>query len=309
MSPLRTPSARLDRKLLAALFVVYVVWGSTFLAMRIAIETLPPLLMAALRHGTAGLILLGVALARGARLPSRREWASGAAIGLLILGVGNASVAYAEQWVPSSLAAMIFAAIPLLASLVGGLFGKWPSRGEWLALILGLGGVLLISRQAAVENVAGMGLLLAGAMGTALGVVLTPRLPRAPGLMGVAVQLLSAGAVVGVVSFVHGDRIPANLSAASLGALAYLIVFGSVIAYAAYSHLLATAPPALATSNNFVNPVVAALLGATLAGEALGAVSLAGMALVLAALATLLPMKSRKPPPIAAPAELHNSLC
>lgn len=279
---------RRDRHLLLALFAVYLVWGSTFLAMRLAMDTLPPLLMCAVRHGVAGLILLAVARARGARFPTRREWLAGAALGGLILVIGNGSVAYAEQWVPTSLAAMIFAAIPLLASIAGGLFGRWPNRGQWLALGLGLAGVALLSKQAAGSNFAGLVLLLAGAAGTAIGVVLTPRLPRAPGLMGVATQLTSAGLALAALSVAHGDRV-ASLSATSVGALAYLVVFGSLIAFVAYNHLLTNAPPAIATSNNFVNPVVAALLGATLGGETLGPGAIGGMVLVLAALALLLP--------------------
>jgi drug/metabolite transporter (DMT)-like permease len=302
LSPASRSAPGADRWLLVSLFIVYLVWGSTFLAMRVAIESFPPLLMAALRHGIAGALLFLVALARGGRLPARREWLSAGALGFLLLVVGNGSVAYAQQWVPSSLAAMLGASIPLLAAIAGGLFGRWPRRADWAALALGLLGVLLISRQAGLVGGAGLGLLLLGAAGSALGVVLAPRLPRAPGLIGVAAQLLVAGGVLGLASFAHGDSVPAAVDARSLAALAYLVIFGSLIAFAAYNHLLLVAPPALATSNNFVNPVVAMLLGATLAGERLGAGSILGMALVLLALAAMMLPRPKLALPRARPA-------
>jgi drug/metabolite transporter (DMT)-like permease len=285
------------RSTLAALVAVYLAWGSTFLAIRVAVAELPPLLMSGVRHGLAGLVLLVVARLRGARLPSAAEWGRSLVLGGLLLALGNGSLAYAEQRVSSSLAAMVFAAVPLLAALISGLLGRWPRRGDWAGLVVGAGGVALLCREAAGHGDGALVWLLVAALATAVGAVLRPRLSLPAGAMGVAAQLLCGGAVLVVVAAARGERLPAAPAAGAWLALAYLVVVGSIIGYSAYLHVLATTPPAVATSNNLVNPVVAAVLGALVLHERLPATSLAGMALVLGGVVLLLRPSALIPSP------------
>jgi drug/metabolite transporter (DMT)-like permease len=278
----------MKRPVVLALAAVYLIWGSTFLAMRVAIASFPPLLMCGLRYTAAGLVLYATLRARGVRPPTRAEWAGSAVLGLLILVVGNAVVAIAERTVASSLAAMLFATIPLWTALFGGLFGAWPSRRQWSGLLLGAVGVALVCSGGDLRaDGGGLALVLLAAAGMGLGAVAVRRLPTPPGAMASAAQLLTSGALLLGTAGVHGDRLPAHPTPAALLALGYLVVFGSFIGYGAYQYLLRTVRPELATSYAFVNPVVALLLGAVVLGEPIAPRAVAGMAVVLIGLTRL----------------------
>jgi drug/metabolite transporter (DMT)-like permease len=287
----------MKRPVLLALGTIYLIWGSTFLAMRVAIASFPPLLMCGLRFAAAGTVLYLTLRARGARAPTRAEWAGSAVLGLLILVVGNAAVAIAEQSVASSLAAMLFASIPLWTALFGGLLGAWPTRRQWGGMVLGALGVALVCSGGDLRaDGPGLALVLLAAAGMGLGAVASRRLPLPPGAMAAAAQLLAGGALVLVAAAVHGDRLPAHPTPAALVALGHLIVLGSLVGYGAYQYLLRAVRPEVATSYAFVNPVVALVLGAVIGGEPIAPRAVAGMAVVLVGLTRL-----RRPAPSAAP--------
>lgn len=287
----------------AALIAVYVIWGSTYLAMRIAVESLPPLLMAGARFITAGALMYGWLRWRGAPAPDRRQWLSGAGVGVLLLGFGNGLVAISQQWVASGLAAVMVAMVPLWAALFGGLWGEWPRVREWVGLAVGAVGIVLLNFDGDLRGSAlGAFLLLLAPLSWALGSVWSRHLPMAKGPMSSATQMLAGGALMTLVGLGF-EELPTAPTARSLGALLYLVFFGSIVGFSAYGYLLRTVRPALATSYAYVNPVVAIGLGITLAGERISPIGLLGAAVVLAGvviavLARAAPA-SRPPPPVA----------
>lgn len=266
----------------AALLTLYFVWGSTFLGMRIAIDSFPPFMMAGLRFSLAGAALYAVLRLRGNAAPSWLQWRNAAIIGTLLVVCGNAGVAFAEQWVATSVAALVIATVPLWASVFSALWGVPPNNREWMGIVLGLVGVGMLNLGGSLQaSPLGAAVLLAAAMGWAFGSVWSKSLELPEGLMSSAAQMLAAGLILLVVSAISGERLAASPSEKSLWALAYLVVFGSFIAFSAYLYLLKTVRPMLATSYAFVNPLVAMLLGNWLAGEAIGWQELAAMMAIL----------------------------
>jgi drug/metabolite transporter (DMT)-like permease len=257
-------------------FAIYVVWGSTYLAIRIAVETIPPLVTAGIRHTTAGLILLGWAWARGYR-PRVEHWKAGLVLGALFFLVGHGTLHWAEQYVPSGLAALLIASEPLWILAIGSALGD--EKINWkngLGLLLGLFGVgMLTGTDLTVRSSFGIGILvvLIGAGSWAVGVCVSPRLklPEEP-IARAAIPLVCGAVMLLVAALISGEFGAIQwyaVSACSVLGLAYLILFGSVVAFTAYTWLLQHIAPTLVATHTFVNPVVAVLLGWLLAGEAL----------------------------------------
>ncbi len=278
----------------AALLAVYVIWGSTYLALRWVVEVFPPMLAAGARYFVAGALLLAVGRARGAELPRPAVWLRAAPLGLLLFVVGNGFVSLAEREVSSSQAAIVCGAMPLFAVLFGAFFGERPRLLEIGGLLVGFAGVVVLT-AAELGHASGSSILLLFApVGWALGSMGARRLRMPPGMLGAALPMLWGGLLAVVLGLVlgewrgvaHPSIEPENaLGAAKLvkaiGAFVYLIVAGSMIAFTAYSFLLQNVRPSLATSYAYVNPVVATFLGLALGGETLGAHTLAGGALVV----------------------------
>jgi len=277
-APARAPLA----PLLLALFALYVIWGSTYYAIRVALVDLPPLGMAGVRFLIAGALLYAFERLRGQPNPPARMWAGGALMGLLLLGFGNALVVLAQRSVASSLAAVAVATMPLFAGLWSRLLGEAPSRSEWVGLVVGFVGVVLLSGEGDFRaSPLGALLLLAAPASWALGSVLSRRLTLASGFMGSAVQMLMGGAIISVGALLHGERWPTQVGAASLGAFAYLVVFGSILAFSAYVYLLRNTRTAVATSYAYVNPVIAIAIGMSIGGERIGVRGLIGAGVIL----------------------------
>jgi drug/metabolite transporter (DMT)-like permease len=279
------PDRRKANTIVLCLAVLYTVGGSNFLAQRVAVTGFPPLRMVGIRFFVAGALLYAVLRARGAAAPTARQWLSAAlsAIPLMALGIGG--IAVAVQRVPSGLAALVFGSVPLWAALFDRLWGGKLSRMELAGLALGVVGVILVSQRGALHADAfAAGVLVVAAASHALGCVLTRRLPLPPGLVGPAAQMVSGGAVLLAVSAAMGEPWP-QASTASLVALGYVIVFGSMLVYSALGYLLRNARPALATSHMYVQPVVALGLGAALGGEHFKRADLLGLCVVLGAVA------------------------
>jgi len=280
-------SAELTPTILAALAVVYLIWGSTYFGIKVAIESLPPLGMLALRFLLAGVLLYAVLRLRGVPAPSRREWGWSAVIGLLLLGGGTGLVTLAERQASSSVAAMLIAVSPLFAGLFGRLWGERTSGREWLGIGVGLVGIALLNLgELRATPLAAVLLVLAPICWT-FGSQWSRRLPLPSGLMGSAAEMLTGGAILGLLSvFTHEHwRTP---TAPSLWALLYLVVAGSLLAYSAYMYLVAHARPALATSYAYVNPLVAVLLGVGLGGEHLGTLGWLALVVILAGVALVI---------------------
>lgn len=286
-----------SRKLLIvmSLLALYIIWGSTYLAMVFAMDSLPPFMMAAVRFGMAGLILYAWLRWRGKPAPGLKQWLGAAAVGTLLLAVGNAGVAYAEQTVSSGVAALGIATVPLWMALFSGWWGHWPTRREWLGIVIGTVGVAVLSTGGAMQaSPLGAALIMLSAASWAFGSVWGKRLPMAAGSMASASQMLAGGGVLVVVSLLMGEPWPQQLSAKTLYALLYLVIFGSLIAYSAYLFLLHNVRPALATSNTFVNPMVALLLGAWLADEVIGPAEYMALAIIVVGVLLVLPFERNK---------------
>ncbi len=283
--------------LILSLAALYTIWGSTYLAIRFAIETLPPFFMAGTRFLIAGAILYLVARARGEGKPEPRQWAGAALVGTLLLVGGNGGVVWAETRIDSGLAALLVTTMPFWMVLIAWMMpgGKAPSLQTVGGMALGFAGVCLL---VAPEAGGAMHVDLLGAIAVTLsaitwaaGSVLSRKvsLPATP-ILSTALQMLTGGAVLMLVAAATGE--PARLDLAkvstrSLLALAYLIVFGAIVAYTAFVWLIRNAPPALASTYSYVNPMVAVFLGWALADEAISSrivlaavVIVAGVALV-----------------------------
>lgn len=264
-----------------ALAILYVVWGSTYLAMRVAIRDLPPMLMGAGRFVLAGLVLLCIARARGTPWPTRREWLASSLPGVLLFVLGNGMVAVAQKWVPSGVAAVVCATMPLFAIGWASAFGERPQRRHLVGIAAGVLGVAVLSVGSLAQLSDWRGaLVFLAPLGWSLGSVLARRLPMPQGMMAAATPMLWGGLAMFVVSSVRGEPWPTHVARASIAAVAYLTVIGSVVAFTAYSYLLRTTPAAVATSYAYVNPIVAVLLGVTLGGERFGPTIAVGALLV-----------------------------
>ena len=267
---------------LLSLFSLYIIWGGTYLAMRIGLNGFPPFLLASVRFLIAGSLLYTVLRLRGAAAPTRAQWIGSAIIGILLLAGGNGGVVFSEQWVASGLAAVGIAAVPLWTALFAGLWGRWPTGIEWLGLGVGFIGVLLLNLGNGMwANPLGAIALLLAAISWALGSAWSRHITLPPGLMSSAAQMLVGGGVLLVISLGLRERAPNLAVGQSLWALAYLIIFGSLVAFSSYGYLLRHVRPALATSYAYVNPMVAVGLGVLLAGERLTPIELVAIAVTL----------------------------
>jgi drug/metabolite transporter (DMT)-like permease len=287
-----------------ALGAVYVIWGSTYLAIRFAIETIPPFLMAACRYLTAGTLLYGWSRLRGAPRPARLHWRSALILGASLLLVGNGGVVWAEQHVDSGLAALLISTEPLwIVILVWLRTGR--KRPDWrvlAGLVLGFVGLMLLVRpgSGSVNALAALA-LVAASLSWAWGSIYGQRapLPSSP-LLTTGMEMLSGGALLLVASTLTGE--PSRLalsavSAKSLLALGYLIVFGAIVAFTCYVWLLRVAPPVLVSTYAYVNPVVAVLLGWFFASEPLTGRTLLAAAVILTGVALISLAQSRRSAP------------
>ncbi|MEO8551160.1 MAG: EamA family transporter [Kofleriaceae bacterium] len=262
-------------KLLVSLVAVYVIWGSTYLAMRICVLELPPMLMASARFAAAGGTLLAVAVYVGAKVPPLRDWLRMLPIGALLFVGGNGFIAIAEQSVASGGAAVIAAMMPLWIGVLGRFFGTTATAREWVSLVLGfVGVVVLMGGPSLAGEPIHIVLLMLAPICWALGSLLARRTKDIGGrhatLVGPAMQMITGAASLLVVALLRGERWAAGASTHAYLSLLYLWLFGSVIGFTAYGWLLAHARPVVATSYAYVNPILAVLLGAALYREPLG---------------------------------------
>src|SRR5437764_821711 len=283
-------------KIAIALGIVYVVWGSTYLAIAVADRTLPPLFMLAVGFGLAGGLLYVWSAWRGdvaaARL-GRREWTAAAVVGGLLLFVDTGGIAWAEERVASGLTALLVAAVLLFSALLDRtFFGVRLSLGALAGIAAGLLGVALLVGPSARIDPVGAAVILVAALAWAGGSAYArvAPLPKAP-FLSAAMQMLCAAALLAITGAATGEvgRVhPAAISAGSAAAFAYLVVFGSIVAFTAYGWLLKSgAPSVLVSTYAYVNPAVAVLLGWAFAGEAVGHRELAAGAVILSSVGML----------------------
>jgi drug/metabolite transporter (DMT)-like permease len=289
-----------------AFAIVYVVWGSTYLGMRVAIETMPPFLMGGVRFLLAGALLaLWVAARERPGWPTRGQWGWAAASGALLMVGGNGGVAWAEaRGVPSGVVALLAASLALWMVLLDWLRpgGRRPAPLVWAGLALGLVGVSVLVGPGALAGGRGVDPLgamcvLGGSLAWAVGSLLSTSARRPPSaLAGSALQMGCGGAMLLVLALAHGDFArAAPPSARSVAAVGYLVVFGSLVAFTAYVWLLQHAAPSKVATYAYVNPLVAVGLGAALGGEPLSARVLAAAGVIVGAVALITAGRARRP--------------
>ncbi|GEM85035.1 drug/metabolite exporter YedA [Meiothermus hypogaeus] len=268
---------------LLSLLALYFIWGSTYLAIHYAVQGFPPFLGSAIRFLLAGGTLYVFLRGRGMPTPTPAEWGGAARVGILLMGGGMGGVMLASSLgVASSLTAIFPAATPLLVVLFSGLWGRWPHRTEWVGLLVGFAGVVLLSLEGSLRSNPVATLILACApLCWAFGTAWSRHLPLPSGLMTSATQMLSGGLFLLGLSLVMGERMIQMPGLGAILALLYLTVFGSLVAYSAFTYLLDTVRPALATSYAYVNPVVAVLLGVFIAHEKLDIYTFIALPIIL----------------------------
>lgn len=278
-----------------SLLTLYLVWGSTYLGIRFALESYPPFLLAGIRFVGAGVAMYAFLRWRGHAAPSRLQWRNAAITGVLLLGFGNGLVCFAEERVSSGIAAVAVSSMPLFAGAFGGLYRQWPTRRETIGLLVGFVGVVVLNLGSGLsgETLGAIALLTAAAC-WAFGSVWSRRQDMPAGPMNTAAQMLCASVALLGVGFASGETLPAEPTTRATLALVYLAVFGSIVAFSAYLYVLKHARPAVATSYAYVNPPVAVLLGVLLVGETVGPYDLAGMAIILFGVAVITLARTRR---------------
>jgi drug/metabolite transporter (DMT)-like permease len=272
-------------KLLIALLSVYFIWGSTYLAIRIALEGFPPFMMAGVRFFIAGGGLYLFLRAKGVPAPDRSQWKGASLVGGLLLVGGNGGVVFAEQSVASGLAALGVATVPLWMVLFAGIWKSRSARLEWAGLLLGFAGIILLNFEGDLRtSPAGAMALVMAAICWAFGSAWSRHLSLPSGLMASAAEMIAGGLLLLAISVLSGERIDRFPVWYAIGALFYLIVFGSLIGFSAYTYLLRKARPALATSYAYVNPVIAVGLGVMFAGERITVIGITAMLIIVTAI-------------------------
>jgi drug/metabolite transporter (DMT)-like permease len=291
-------------KTLSAFAIIYFVWGSTFLAIRVGVREVPPFLLAAMRFSVAGLVLYGWMIARGERSPSRRQWTSAFTLALLIFVLDYGLLFWAEKRVPSGIAAVMLATIPVFMALSEIIFLRTQRLTVRLALalLIGIGGVaVLMSRSLNLGgtpiDTAGAVALIIASISWSISSALTRKLPLPSSkVMSSGAQMLAGGVLLGLTAAALGEFRtfrPWTVSRGTWLALLYLIVAGSILGFTAYVWLIHHESPTKVGTYAYVNPVVAVLVGYFLGGEALGLRTILGTLLVLISVVVITTTRAR----------------
>lgn len=294
---------RVERtRVLLAFAAVYLIWGSTYAAIAIAVEDLPPFSMAALRWTLAGAALYAWLRLRGEPAPTLATWRRGGIGGAFLILGGNGLVCWAEARVDSGLAATLLAVTPLIVVLLEWLVygGARPSPRTWVGLAAGLGGVAILVGPRASTELPAIAALLVAAASWAFGALHTRHAASAAsGAMSSATQMIAGGLLLAGTGLALGEAPPAHVSLEAVLALAYLVIFGSIVGFGAYTYLARRVDPSAAATHSFVNPAIAVLLGWLVLGETLDATAAIGAALVVASVAAIVARPRPRVPALA----------
>lgn len=277
-----------------ALIGVYLIWGSTYYGLRVALTGFPPFALAGIRFFIAGGLLFALLLWRGGKAPTARQWFNCLVTGTLLLGIGNGGVCYAEQTVASGIAAVAVASAALFIAIFAGLYGHWPNRMEWIGLGIGFVGIIVLNLGGELRgSPAGAIALVASPIAWAFGSVWSKHHDMPEPMMSAAAQMLAGSLPLALASFVSGEHFAAMPSPTALAAMGYLIVFGSLLGFSSYIYLLHHTRPVLASSYAYVNPPVAVLIGVLLGGEAVSRLDIVGTVIIVAGVAAITLAKAK----------------
>ena len=287
------PNSKQTLLIVIALFCTYFIWGSTYLAIRFGIESFPPFLMAGVRFTVAGVILYTVMRFMGSENPTLSEWKGASIVGLLLPALGNGTVCYVQQTVSSSVAALAIATAPIWMAIFSSVWGHHITRQEWVGIFLGVLGIGLLNLGGSLHGdyVSAL-LLIFAAASWSFGSIWGKHLPMPKGLMGAACQMIAGGIALMIASTYFNESWPENISAKSWGAMLFLIVLGSIVAYSAFQYLLKAVRPLIASSNTFVNPIVAFAVGIWFANEHVTQNEVIALAVILLGVALILTSKN-----------------
>jgi drug/metabolite transporter (DMT)-like permease len=289
----------------ACLVTVYIVWGTTYFAIKVAIEEIAPFFMVGTRFTLAGLVLLALQALRGRPMPTLRQWGGAALVGFLLLVLGNGMVAVAEHTVSSGATVALISLMPLATVLWSGAFGDWPRRAEWFAIAMGgVGAAIMLLGRDLQSSLGGTLLILFAEIAWSLGTVLSRRLDIPHGPTGFGAEMLAAGLIGLIVSAGIGEHWVVPHAAHVWWAWGYLVVFGSLIAFSAYRFVVERVSPTLASTYAYVNPPVGLIVGSWLGHEKFSLNVLLGLPVVLGAVALHAWIQTREnavSPPLPAP--------
>jgi len=307
--------------LIAAFSALYLIWGSTYLGIRFAIESIPPLLMAGTRFFLAGIVMLAIALWRGAPRSSLAEWRTALIVGACLLFCGNGGVTVAEQWVPSGLASLLVATVPIDIALLAWISGVAPRprpmvllglAGGFVGVGILVGPALTAPATSGPHHVGlGMLILLLGSLIWSIGSLYSVRARSAASpFLSSAQTMLCGGGLMMIAGFVRGEARafdPRQVTAVSLGAFAYLVLVGALVGYTAYIWLLRHCDPSKVATYAYVNPVVAVLLGTFFAGETLSLRTVVAAAIIIGAVAVVITaQQAHEKVPLLSRPQLHK---
>lgn len=265
-----------------ALSCTYLIWGSTYLAIHFAIESFPPYIMVGVRFTLAGALLYAFLRWRGEAAPNGKQWLSAAVVGFLLPVMGNGTVTCVQLHVSSSIAALSIATAPIWMALISSLWGHKIQTREWLGIAIGLIGIVLLNTRGSLQgDWHSAVLLMLAAACWSYGSIWSKHLHMPKGLMGPAAQMLCGGLIAFVISPLRGEVWPALISDKSWWAMVFMVVPGSLMAFTAYHWLLHHVRPMVASSNTFVNPVVAFVVGVWLANEQIHQMEYMALAVIL----------------------------
>ncbi|HSR01935.1 MAG TPA: drug/metabolite exporter YedA [Methylophilaceae bacterium] len=289
------PNTKQTLLIFIALFCTYFFWGSTYLAIRFGIESFPPFMLAGLRYLVAGLFLYLVIRTMGCRNPTCTEWKGAAIIGVLLPVMGNGTVCFVQQTVSSSVAALSIATVPVWMAIFSTFWGHHITKREWIGIVVGFLGILLLNLGGSLHGELSSALLLIlAAASWSFGSVWAKHLPMPQGLMGAACQMLIGGLVLMVVSTFSGEIWPTTVSNKSWAAMMFLVLFSSLATYSAYQWLLKNVAPLVASSNTFVNPIVAFIVGVIFANETIADNEYIALALIIVGVVLILTSNTKK---------------
>ena len=300
-SPSATRSAPGAIAVACALAAVYVLWGSTYLGIRFALESYPPFLLGAIRMFIAGALMYAVLRWRGARPPSKQQWRTLWILSIWMVLLSNGLVNLAETQVASGLAAIAVASMPLFAGVFSMLRGRHPSKIEWIGLVIGFLGVIWLNAGSALSgSMLGVVCLIVAPLAWAWGSIWSRDQDLPEPFMAASAQMLTGSVWMLGAAMLTGERFAGIPSLAATGAMLYLVVAGSIFGFTAYIWLLHHVRPALATSYAYVNPPIAVLFGALLAGEHFTRHDLGAMAVILVGVVIITLAKARAAKPVTA---------
>ncbi|MFT7227979.1 MAG: drug/metabolite transporter (DMT)-like permease [Methylophilaceae bacterium] len=287
------PNSKQILLIVIALFCTYFIWGSTYLAIRFSIESFPPFLIAGVRFTVAGVILYIIMRLIGSVNPTLSEWKGASIVGLLLPALGNGTVCYVQQTVSSSVVALAISTVPIWMAIFSSVWGHHITRQEWIGIFFGVLGIGLLNLGGSLHGdyVSAL-LLIFAAASWSFGSIWGKHLPMPKGLMGAACQMIAGGIALMIASTYFNESWPENVSAKSWGAMLFLIVLGSIVAYSAFQYLLKAVRPLIASSNTFVNPIVAFAVGIWFANEHVTQNEVIALAVILLGVALILTSKN-----------------